>query len=41
MEEKIKMADIVVTGEGRLDSQTVMGKAPIGVAGLAKNTIKK
>lgn len=36
LEEKIKDADVVVTGEGRLDSQTVMGKAPIGVAGLAK-----
>lgn len=36
LEEEIKTADIVVTGEGRLDSQTVMGKAPIGVAKLAK-----
>ena len=36
LEEKIKTADIVVTGEGRLDKQTVMGKAPIGVAKLAK-----
>ncbi len=36
LEDKIKTADIVVTGEGRLDSQTVMGKAPIGVAKLAK-----
>ncbi len=35
-EDDIKTADIVVTGEGRLDSQTVMGKAPIGVAALAK-----
>lgn len=32
----VKNADIVVTGEGRLDSQTVMGKAPIGVAAIAK-----
>lgn len=32
----IKDSDIVVTGEGRLDRQTVMGKAPIGVAKLAK-----
>ena len=31
-ESKIKTADIVVTGEGKLDKQTVMGKAPIGVA---------
>lgn len=30
-------ADIVITGEGRLDGQTVMGKAPIGVASIAKN----
>ncbi len=29
-------ADIVITGEGRLDGQTVMGKAPIGVAKIAK-----
>ena len=35
-ESKIKTADIVVTGEGKLDKQTVMGKAPIGVATLAK-----
>ncbi len=32
----VKGADIVVTGEGRLDGQTVMGKAPIGVAKTAK-----
>lgn len=32
----VKDADIVVTGEGRLDGQTVFGKAPIGVAGIAK-----
>ncbi len=36
LEEHIKNADIVITGEGRLDSQTAMGKAPIGVAKLAK-----
>lgn len=29
-------ADYVITGEGRLDAQTAMGKAPIGVAKLAK-----
>lgn len=29
-------ADVVITGEGRLDGQTVMGKAPIGVAGIAR-----
>ena len=41
LEEKIKDADIVITGEGRLDFQTVMGKAPIGVAKLAKRHGKK
>jgi len=41
LEEYIKTADIVVTGEGRLDSQTVMGKAPFGVASIAKKYGKK
>ena len=36
MEQYIQESDIVVTGEGKLDRQTVMGKAPIGVAHLAK-----
>lgn len=36
LEEYVKDADVVVTGEGRLDGQTVMGKAPIGVANIAK-----
>ena len=27
----IKDADLVMTGEGRLDHQTIMGKAPIGI----------
>lgn len=36
LEKYIKDADIVVTGEGRLDGQTAMGKAPVGVARLAK-----
>lgn len=34
--EYIKASDIVITGEGRLDGQTVMGKAPVGVAEIAK-----
>ena len=41
LEKDIQSADIVVTGEGRLDGQTVMGKAPIGVAKLAKKYGKK
>lgn len=30
-DEALKGADVVVTGEGRIDSQTLMGKAPSGV----------
>ncbi|MCH5348179.1 MAG: glycerate kinase [Oscillospiraceae bacterium] len=41
LESNIKDSDIVVTGEGRLDSQTAMGKAPIGVARLAKKYGKR
>lgn len=41
LEEKIMDADIVVTGEGRLDEQTVMGKGPIGVAALARKHGKR
>ncbi|SUO91353.1 glycerate kinase [Suttonella indologenes] len=33
-------ADIVVTGEGRMDGQSVHGKTPIGVAKLAKSAGK-
>ena len=29
-------ADLIITGEGRMDSQTVNGKVPIGVARIAK-----
>lgn len=36
IETHIQTADIVITGEGRLDAQTVMGKAPIGIAKIAK-----
>ena len=36
LEDHVRGADFVITGEGRLDSQTVMGKAPSGVAGIAK-----
>ena len=41
LEEYVKDADVVVTGEGRLDRQTAMGKAPIGVANIAKKYNKK
>lgn len=36
LEDEMKDADVAVTGEGRLDFQTAMGKAPVGVAKLAK-----
>ena len=36
LEDKIKNADIVITGEGRLDGQSCMGKVPVGVAAIAK-----
>ena len=36
LKDYIEKADIIITGEGCLDGQTVMGKAPISVAKLAK-----
>ena len=36
IEEEMTDADIVITGEGKLDAQTAMGKTPVGVAALAK-----
>lgn len=41
LEDDIKDADFVITGEGKIDFQTAMGKAPIGVAKLAKKYGKK
>ncbi|MFS0559460.1 glycerate kinase [Terribacillus sp. 179-K 1B1 HS] len=35
-DEAVKDADLVITGEGRIDSQTIYGKTPIGVAKAAK-----
>ena len=36
LKEKMQGADLVLTGEGRLDGQTTAGKAPVGVARLAR-----
>lgn len=36
VEEEIRDADLVITGEGRLDAQTSMGKVPAGLAESAK-----
>ncbi|MDR1296908.1 MAG: glycerate kinase [Deltaproteobacteria bacterium] len=34
--EKAKGANLIVTGEGRSDGQTIWGKAPVGVAALGR-----
>jgi glycerate kinase len=36
LEEQIRAADLVITGEGRIDGQTLEGKGPAGVAQLAR-----
>ena len=36
LEKKIREVDLVITGEGKMDSQTVFGKTPYGIATLAK-----
>ncbi|MCK5849880.1 MAG: glycerate kinase [Kiritimatiellae bacterium] len=36
LEKKLKGCDLVITGEGRMDSQTVFGKTPAGVAKVAR-----
>lgn len=36
LKKEIESADLVITGEGRLDAQTASGKAPAGVARLAR-----
>ncbi|MCA0934127.1 glycerate kinase [Vibrio alginolyticus] len=36
LEAIVQDADLVITGEGRLDSQSVNGKVPVGVAKVAK-----
>ena len=41
LEEIIHDMDIVITGEGKLDKQSFMGKAPIEIARLAKKFHKK
>lgn len=36
LEAAVRDADLVITGEGRIDSQSIQGKTPIGVARMAK-----
>jgi glycerate kinase len=38
---RVAAADIVVTGEGRIDEQTLEGKGPAGVAALARESGKR
>ena len=41
LEAKVKDIDLIITGEGRLDAQTLQGKTPAGVAQLARRLGKR
>ncbi|MBX7210867.1 MAG: glycerate kinase [Verrucomicrobiaceae bacterium] len=41
LEARLAAADLIITGEGRLDGQTLHGKGPAGVAALARSAGKK
>lgn len=41
LEDAVRTADLIITGEGRLDAQTIAGKAPAGVADLARKHGKR
>ncbi|MFM2382892.1 MAG: hypothetical protein RL515_879, partial [Verrucomicrobiota bacterium] len=41
LEARVAAADLVITGEGRLDEQSLQGKGPVGVARLARRAGKK
>ena len=41
LEQKIKRADVIITGEGKLDNQTLEGKTPAGVAVLGRKCGKR
>lgn len=41
LENKVGQADIIITGEGKIDAQTLEGKTPFAVAQLAKDANKK
>ncbi|MDU1009657.1 glycerate kinase [Finegoldia magna] len=40
-DELIKNSDLIITGEGKMDFQTSMGKTPVGIANAAKKYNKK
>jgi glycerate kinase len=41
LRERMERAEIVITGEGRLDAQTLCGKGPVGVARMARKLGKR
>jgi len=41
LEDRVREADVVITGEGRMDAQTLHGKGPVGVARLARRLGKR
>ncbi|HIH42443.1 TPA: glycerate kinase [Candidatus Woesearchaeota archaeon] len=41
LKEVIKKSDLIITGEGRLDKQSMHNKAPVGIAKIAKRYRKK
>ncbi len=41
LEKRIAEADLIITGEGKLDGQTLHGKGPLGVAQMARRLGKK
>ncbi len=41
LEQKIQRADVIITGEGKLDNQTLEGKTPAGVVWLARKSGKR
>lgn len=41
LEDRVRAADLVMTGEGRVDSQTLHGKGPAGVAQMARKHGRK
>lgn len=40
LQQRIQQADMVITGEGKLDAQTLHGKGPMGVAAMAREAGK-
>lgn len=41
LEARVAKADLVITGEGRLDAQTLHGKGPVGIAQMARRLGKR